>query len=131
MAKYHGKAGRVYLSTTASGAAVSVGSLTEWSLDQPADRVEVTAFDSNNKEYVQGFRDVSFSLSGFWNDADTTLFSAVEGDEAVRVYLYPSKDAPTKYWYGTAFLDASISVSVSGAVAVTASGQGAATWARN
>ena len=37
------------------------------------------------------------------------------------MYLYPSSDAPTKYWYGPAWVDFSITVASDAAVAVSAS----------
>ena len=131
MARYHGQQGRVYLSTSGSGTAVQAVALSSWSLNQPTDRVEVTAFEDANKTYVQGKRDVSGQFSGFWDDTDDALFDASESSTAVKLYLYPSADAPTKYWYGTAWVDASIEVGVDGAASISGSFQAAGSWARN
>ena len=106
MARYHGRQGRVYISTTGAGAAVMVGALTEWSLDGTQDRVDVTAFGDGNKQYVLGLRDVSGTISGWWDDTIDTVFDAAASADGCRIYLYPSNDAPTKYWYGPAWLDA-------------------------
>jgi len=130
MARYHGQGGRVYLSTTGAGTAVQAVALSSWSLNQPTDRVEVTAVEDGNKTYVQGKRDISGQFSGFWDDTDDALFDASESTTAVKLYLYPSADAPTKYWYGTAWVDASIEVGVDGAVSISGSFQAASTWAR-
>lgn len=130
MARYHGRRGVVYMSTTAATAAVPIAHLTEWSLDMPADRVEVTSFDDSNKVYVGGLRDISFSFSGFWDDTEADPFTASEGGEAVKVYLYPASDAATKYWYGSAYVDISINTGVSAAVAISGNGQASGAWGR-
>jgi hypothetical protein len=130
VARYHGKRGRVYLSAGGTGAAISVGKLTNWTLNMAKDKVEVTSFDDGNKTYVMGYGDISGTLAGFWDDTDDTLFACTEAAGAVKVYLYPSADIPTKYWYGEAYVDASINTDVAGAVAVSANFAGAGTWAR-
>jgi hypothetical protein len=128
MAVYHGKKGVVYMSTTGSGDAGPIIKLTEWSLNMPADRVEVTNFDSDNKEYVQGFKDISGSLAGFWDDTSDDLYDASESDDGVKMYLYPSSLVESKYFYGTAWVDFSISTGVGGAVSVSADYAAAGAW---
>lgn len=128
--KYHGKGGVVYASTSASGAATKVISLTRWSLDMPTDRVETTDFDSSNKEYVQGFKDVSGEIAGFWNDGEDKLFAGADSADGVKLYLYPSKNAPSKYFYGPAWLDASIEVGVDAAVSISGSFAANGAWGR-
>jgi hypothetical protein len=130
MAKYHGQGGRVYLSTTGSGTAVASIGLTSWSLNQPTDRVEVTAFEDVNKTYVQGKRDISGEFSGNWDHADDSLFDGADSTDGVKLYLYPSKDTPTIYFYGPAWLDASIEVGVDAAVTISGSFQAAGAWGR-
>jgi hypothetical protein len=46
------------------------------------------------------------------------------------MYLYPSTDAATKYWYGPAWLDASVNVSVSGAVTIAGNFVANGSWGR-
>jgi hypothetical protein len=94
------------------------------------DKIDVTAFGDPNKQYVQGLRDLTGDLSGFWDNADDKLFDAAESADPVRIYLYPSSDAPTFYWYGTAWVDASLEVGVSDAVTVSATFAAASAWAR-
>lgn len=130
MAKYHGQNARIYMSTSGAGTAASVGGLSSWSLDMPTDKVEVTAFEDANKTYVQGKKDLSGEFSGFWDDGVDTLFQAGDSTTAVKIYIYPSKDAATKYWYGTAWVDASIEGSTDAAVAVSCSFQAATSWGR-
>ena len=119
MARYHGKAGVVYASATGTGTATSM-TVSEWSLNLATDKVETSSLGDANKTYVQGLKDISGSLSLFWDDTDDKLFDASESTDGLKLYLYPTSAAPTFYFYGPAWLDASISLSVSGAV--TASG---------
>jgi hypothetical protein len=120
MAVYHGRRGSILISTTAAGAASALLSQTEWSLDMPTDRVETTAFGDSNKTYVQGLRDISGSFSGFWNDAESKLFTAAQSSDGIRMYLYPDlTNAPSKYAYGPAWLDASVTTGVAAAAATS------------
>jgi len=130
MAKYHGKTGVVYMSTTGSGTAVSVAQLNSWELNMGTDTVETTAFGDANKTYVQGLRDLTGKFDGFWNDADDSIFDASESTDGVKMYLYPSNLAPTIYFYGPAWVDASISVGVSAAVTVSANFKANGSWSR-
>jgi hypothetical protein len=94
------------------------------------DKVEVTSFLDANKTYVQGLKDISGSLSGFWEDSQDALFDAADSADGVKVYLYPNNLAPTVYFYGPAWVDASITVGVSAAVAVSANLVANGSWSR-
>lgn len=130
MAKYHGQKGRVYISTTGSGNAAQAVGLTSWSLDASSDRVEVTSFEDTNKTYVQGKKDISGEFSGVWDNATDNLFTGADSTDGVKLYLYPTADVTGKYWYGPAWLDASIEVSVDGAVTIKGSFQANGAWGR-
>jgi hypothetical protein len=130
MARYHGKGGVVYMSTSGSGTATNVASLTEWTINMTTDKVETTAFGDANKTYVQGLKDVQGTMSGFWEDSQDTLFDASESSDGVKVYLYPSRDAATVYFYGPAWVDASINVGVNGAVTLSANFSANGSWGR-
>lgn len=130
MSKYHGQRGRVYLSTTGAGTAIQAVNLTAWSINSPTDRVEVTSFEDTNKVYVQGKKDITGDFSGFWDDVDDALFDASESTTPVKLYLYPSADKPTVYWYGTAWVDASIETGVDAAVSIKGSFVAATSWGR-
>jgi len=130
MAVYHGRRGVVYISTTGSGAASIVLSLTDWSLDMATDTVEVTSFGDVNKVYVQGLPDINGSFSGFWNDAEDKLFTAASSTDGCKIYLYPSADAASKYFYGPAWLSVSVSTAVGDAVKVTGNFLANGTWKR-
>lgn len=128
MATCPGRNGVIYLSTTGSGNASNVLSLTEFSINRQTDKIEVTAFGDSNKTYVQSLADVQGTFSGFWNDAETKLFTAAASTDGVKLYLYPSSSATTKYAYGPAWLDVSISTSVSGAVQVSGNFAANGSW---
>lgn len=128
MARYHGKKGVVYMSTSGSGTAVLVASLNSWSLNSPTDKVEVTAFADTNKVYVQGLPDISGSISGFFDDTSDALYDASRSTDGVKMYLYPSSDAATKYWYGTAWVDFSIECPADGPVSISADFVAAGAW---
>src|SRR6476619_7514757 len=100
MSRYHGNKGGVYMSTTGAGVAGPVLSLTGWTLDLATDKVEVTSLGDVNKTYVQGLRDVKGTLTGFFDNADTTLFAASDSTTGVNLYLYPTSTVPTAYWAG-------------------------------
>jgi hypothetical protein len=118
------------MSTTGTGAAVSVANLTAWSIDQSTDTVETTSFGDTNKTYVQGLADVSGTFAGFFNDTDTTLFTGSGSADGVKIYLYVSTDAPTKYWYGPAWVSYSANTGVSEATAISANFVANGAWGR-
>lgn len=94
------------------------------------DTVEVTSFGDTNKTYVQGFPDRSGTIEGFWDDTEAQLFSGSESADGVKMYLYPSSDAITKYFYGPAWVSASIDTNVSDAIKVSANFVANGAWGR-
>jgi len=130
MARYHGKAGRVYMSGSAGEAVVMVA-MAEWSLDMSKDRVDATALEDGNIVEFPGFAKIGGKVSGFWDNTYDTLWLAVDSSTASKMYVYPSKDAPTKYWEGLAWIDASISGSVKDMVKVDVNFSAGGTWVRH
>jgi hypothetical protein len=130
MARYHGKKGRVMMSVTGTGNAVTVASLNTWNLDSPTDKAETTSFGDSNKTYVQGLPDLSGGFGGFFDDTDQTVFTGAGSADGVKLYLYPSTDALTKYWYGPAWVDYSVTSPNDGPVAITASFAANGSWGR-
>lgn len=86
----------------------------------PTDKVEVSEFGDTNKTYVQGLRDATGAVAGFWDDTSDTLYDASASTDPVNVYLYPSLDAITKYFYGKFWVDFSINTGMGQAVQVSA-----------
>jgi hypothetical protein len=94
------------------------------------DKSEVTAFGDANKTYVQGLKDVKGTLTGFFDDTNTNIFTGADSADGVKLYLYPSSNAPTVYWYGPAWLDASVSTPVSGPVTISGNFVANGAWAK-
>jgi hypothetical protein len=130
MARYHGKSGVVYMSTTGAGVATTTVSLSGWTGDFSTDKVETTSFGDPNKTYVQGLKDVKGTFSGFLDDTGLSIFTAADSTDGCRLYLYPSSASPTVYWYGPAWLDVSVAVPVSGANTVTGNFSANGAWGR-
>jgi hypothetical protein len=130
MARYHGKKGLIYGSTSGTGAAAPYVSLSNWTLDMATDKAEVTAFGDPNKTYVQGLKDIKGTLSGFWDNTGDTLFDAADSSDGVKLYLYPSSDAISKYFYGPAWLDASVATPSGGPVSVSGNFVANGAWGR-
>lgn len=130
MARYHGQRGVVYMSTTGAGAATTQASLSAWTLDLSTDKAEVTAFGDANKTYVQGLKDIKGTLTGFLDDTALSLFTGADSADGIRMYLYPASTAPTVYWYGPAWLDASVNTPVSGPVTISGNFVANGSWGR-
>lgn len=130
MARYHGKGGKVLLSTTGTGAAVAVTANT-WSLDAATDKEETTSFGDLNKTYVVGLPDYSGSFGGYFDDAEQTVYQGAGSADGVKMYLYPAfTSAPTKYWYGPAWIDYSVETPVDGPVSFSGNFNANGNWGR-
>lgn len=130
MAVYAGRKGVIYMSTTGSGVATNVIKLTHWTLDQSTDKIDVTSFGDANKTYVIGLKDVKGTFAGFFDDTEAKPFQAADSTDGVKLYLYPSADAPTKFWSGPAWLDVSIDTGVAATVSISGSFAANGAWAR-
>jgi hypothetical protein len=129
MSAHSGRTGVVYLAIEAStGVATLCIKLNAWTLNLATDKFEVTSFADTNKTYVQGLKDIQGTLGGFWDDTETKPFGGAASTTGVKLYLYPDSTAPTKYAYGTAWLDASIETPVNGAVTTSMNFAAASSW---
>lgn len=128
MARYAARKGLVYIATDGSSAASPMTSMSAWSLDRSTDKLDVTCFLDANKTYVQGLPDLKGSFAGVWDDTENKLFSAAASSAAVRLYLYPSQDALTKYADGIAWVDGSIDCSVAEAVKISGDFVAGGSW---
>ncbi len=129
MAVHSGRTGVVYLAIeSTTGVATNCISLNAWTINRATDKFEVTSFADTNKVYVQGLPDVQGTFGGFWNDAETKPFGGAASTNGVKLYLYPDSTVPTKYAYGTAWLDCSINTPVGGAVTISGNFAAAASW---
>ncbi len=130
MARYHGKRGRLYASTSGTGDAAAVASLNAWTLDMSTDEVDTTCFEDGNQTSVLGFPAYKGTFSGFWDDTEDTLFSAQESADGTKLYLYMSLDAVSKYFYGPAWVTASLDTGVKDAVKVSGTFSAKGSWGR-
>jgi hypothetical protein len=119
MARYHGKKGRLYLSTSAASVATPVGSISHWSLDLSTDTAETTSFGDTNKTYVQGLPNAQISFDGFFDDTQlATIYSASISASGCNAYVYFSTDA-LLYFYFPAWLSISLDTPVGDAVKIS------------
>jgi hypothetical protein len=87
----------------------------------------VTCFGDGNKVYVPGLRDVSGSLGGFWNSAQTTIIDASSATTPGLLRLTPNSTESTFYFEGLAYIDADIDCSLA-APKVSSTFKAAGTW---
>lgn len=114
MALYQARDAAIYISTTAEGTAAPLLTMTAWTLDMTASRIDVTNFDSPNQEEMTGWPARRGTFEGFWNSSEDKLFAAANSPNGVKMYLYPTRRVPSKYASGTAWLDASMEARVDG-----------------
>ena len=130
MARRHGSKGSVEMDSTGVGTTYApVAALNEWKLDLKRDRADATCFGDTNKQYVQGLPDIAGDLAGVWDETESpALFDVALGDTAVMLKLIPSTIAPTYFFSGLAYLDASIEVKADGVITIKGSFAGAGPW---
>jgi hypothetical protein len=107
---------------------VALVSLDKWKLSLKTDKINVTCFGDLNKVYVPGMKDISGTISGFWNSTNVVLFDAADADTPGLLELAPNSTEPTFKWSGLAYMDADIDCSVVGAPAVSGTFMAAGTW---
>lgn len=123
MAKYHGRGGALLMGAANAGAATLVQNLTEWSVNQEMDLVEVSSLGDSAKTFVAGMKDIKADMSGYFSDSEDVPFDAF--DQAitggtVNLYLYPAGTSVAEYIYGAVWpKSVEISTSVNGAVTFT------------
>lgn len=122
MARRHGRNGRVYLALASNGTAAPLSFTAKWSFNAVTDKDDVTAFGDGNKVYVAGLPDSSGDFSGFWDDTTAYTYTAASDGVARPFYLYPdTANDPSKYWFGTIFVDYKADGDIGSAVKVAAS----------
>jgi hypothetical protein len=123
MARVAGRQGHLYVQLDQTNA-VPLVYIQNWSMNASTDKFEVTAFGDTTKSYVAGLPDAQGSFSGFYDDTATTgsayLFSVASAGLSKRLYLYPSTPSTSgPYFFGTAFLDFSVTTDVGGATQIS------------
>jgi hypothetical protein len=122
MARISGRRGRLYVGLASDTAAAEpVAFLNKWGLSFSTDKLEVTAMGDTTKVYVAGLPDGSGTYGGFYDSSSAQLFTAAQDGLARRWYLYPENSSTDKYWFGTAFFDASYESGVGDAISTSGS----------
>jgi hypothetical protein len=90
---------------------------------------DVTCFGDTNRKYVVGLPNIEASFTGYFDSTYiSTMDTARASADGIKVYLYPSSDAMTLYWYGPAWMDFSVQSDVNGAIGVTGSLRANGDW---
>ncbi len=106
---------------------VALISLNGWKLSLKTDYEDVSCFGDTNKVYVPGLRDISGSVTGFWNSSNVVLFDATEAATPGLLELAPNSTEPTFKFSGLAYIDADIDCSLA-APKVSGSFKAAGAW---
>ena len=93
MAVTAGKNLVIKVCTTLSGTYYTIGSANDASMSLEGDNQDITAFGENYINRIQGLKDVSYSVSGFYDSADTNgqtvIKTALINDSALYVQFLP------------------------------------------
>lgn len=131
MARRHGRNGRVFVNLASGGTAEAVAFVRSNALSAATDKIDVTAFGDGNKIYVAGLPDLSGSFDFWYDDATVQTYTAAIDGVARKMYFYPDfVTTPGQYWFGTAFLDFSVSQAVDGAIEGSCSWNAATTFTK-
>ena len=125
--KYHGRKGKLYMSTALAGAATRIADLTTWSLNITRDIAEVTSLGDDFKSFVGGMRGGTVKAQGFWSTDADIPYDAFDSDGLVYVYLYPSENAALDFWCGFVWptgVSAEVSSSAAAAMSLDATFDG-------
>lgn len=129
MARQHGSHGQVLMDPTGGATPVAVASLNSWSLDLSRDKADATCFGDTNKVWLLGLPNYEGEIGGVWDEtASPALFKVALGTVAPALKLIPSSLAPTYFFSGKAYLDASIEVAHDGAITISGSFSAAGPW---
>lgn len=99
----HGKNALLYLGA-AGAAAISIGEQLDWSLDFDMATVDTTPLTNTWKTFVKGLQGYTGSFSGNFDTSSVQLWSAATSTVPEKFYLYPDIAQPTRYYYGTAWV---------------------------
>jgi len=116
----HGKNGAIYVNER------KITNKTEWTLNMSRDYADVSTFRDRNKVYAAGLRDIQGTFAGLFS-TDGDLSIQYSDGVAYNVQLY-ADDGILLVAEGPAFLDASVTASVSDAVRCTGNFRAAGTW---
>jgi hypothetical protein len=122
-----GRFGQVMWSASGSSP-TNLISMKGWTLSLKTDYEDVSCFQDTNKVYIPGLRDISGTLTGFWNSDDVDLIQATEQTTPGTLELEPNTTEPGFVFSGLAYIDADIDCSVNGAPKMTGNFRAAGPW---
>lgn len=128
MAPLSGTAGSVVLYDASAGTAAIVG-MSEWSISQSNNVIEVTAFGEDWANRIAGIKDWSLSFSGN-RDTDSSQGTLISAALAGSVVGFRAYESSSGYWSGSVILDSmepSIAHDGKGDISFGGSGKGALT----
>jgi len=132
-----GRNGSVKWDPTGAGGATAVAlmSIKGFQLSLATEKLNVSCFGDQNRVYIPGLRDISGSLTGFWNSEDLSLVEATELTTPGYLELIPDVTdlngaaTPAPYAFsGSAYMDAEINTDVEGAPELSGSFMAAGSW---
>lgn len=107
----HGRFGGLYVdqSAAANATATLLPNLSDWSVNESRDQVEVTVLGETTKTYTSGLKDYQTTFNGILNSGSTAINVVADG-VARRFYHYvdisslaamaPISGSGKGYWYG-------------------------------
>ena len=127
-----GRDGLVKWDPTGGSTTVALVSIKSWTLSLATEKINVTCFQDTNRVYIPGMRDVSGSLTGFWDSADMSLIEATALTAPGKLELIPHSNDPSSAtphkFGGLAYMDAEIDTDVEGAPALSGTFMAAGPW---
>lgn len=84
----------------ASGAAVAVGELSDWSFEESAEQIDSSSMGSCTKAFTAGAKQTTGSLTVHWDNADAAQALFVVGDR-LHLEVYPGGSGSGQAYYKT------------------------------
>lgn len=114
--RIHGRNGMVYVSLTNGTAATPIAFQSDWTMSFVVAKIDVTAMGDANLIWVPGLPDASGDFNGWYDDSTSqSILAAIDGLSR-NFYLYPNRNTPQYYFFGTIFPDFAATGGVSKAV---------------
>jgi len=127
-----GRDGLVKWDPTGGATGTALVSIKSWTLSLATEKINVTCFQDTNRVYIPGMRDVSGSLTGFWNSDDMSLIEATALTSPGTLDLIPHSNDPSAAtphkFSGLAYMDAELDTDVEGAPALSGTFMAAGPW---
>jgi len=85
---YHGKTAKFFIDNSAGSLTDISTGMTDCSLPQDADTVDVTGFTDTAKNFVMGLKGANFSLSGNFSTTVDAVLGAIVGSTDTKSFEY-------------------------------------------